>query len=231
MTHKALAGINQIIAALTDDEIEQNQADGTVLRDEQVPLLNRSISHDLLQVESVIGARGKTLLSAIAAAIDEALLAAEQARQVLDQASASNVNPAPFFLNEKTVSDILDDKGGSLPVEPALLIDQPRHSEDPSLAKANDDRPDETVDDPLHEPAPETFPSPVWPDAPLPDELGTPDELSQFEASKAHLKSMGILVSIIDPDAEILKYRVLGHVSHMLPGKVVELAMDMGMKA
>lgn len=168
MTHKALAAVDQIIAALTYEEIEQHFSDGReMVSGDQVPLLHRSISQDLLQLERAIGARGKTLLSAIAASIDEALLAAEQARQTLGQASASNVKPAPFFLNEKTVRDLLGGRDGPsftpVPIEPIDLTDQPAEPEP----------------DPIDEPAPEPVPSPDWPDAPIPDEFGTPDELSE----------------------------------------------------
>lgn len=39
------------------------------------PILQRSIANDLRQLEAVLGAKGKTNLFALAAAIDEALLA------------------------------------------------------------------------------------------------------------------------------------------------------------
>ena len=70
MTSTALAALDQVIAALTCDEIEQHPGNGaSVLRNEQVPLLHRSISHDLILIERVIGGRGKTLLSPLAVAI------------------------------------------------------------------------------------------------------------------------------------------------------------------
>lgn len=54
-----------------------------------------------------------------------------------------NLRPAPFMLNESTVSTLL---GGSqqagivqVPVLPLRLVDRPRRSEDPRLARANDD--------------------------------------------------------------------------------------------
>lgn len=54
-----------------------------------------------------------------------------------------NLRPAPFMLNESTVSALL---GGSqqagivhVPVLPLRLVDRPRRSEDPRLARANDD--------------------------------------------------------------------------------------------
>jgi hypothetical protein len=54
-----------------------------------------------------------------------------------------NLKPAPFMLNESTVSGLL---GGSqtagivsIPVLPLRLVDRPRRSEDPRLARANDD--------------------------------------------------------------------------------------------
>lgn len=67
--------IARAIAALTYDEIEQRFDDGTIRQGISVPLLQRSIANDLRQLEAVLGAKGKTNLFAIAAAIDEALLA------------------------------------------------------------------------------------------------------------------------------------------------------------
>ena len=71
--------IPRAIAALTYDEIEQHSHDpirGTVTREgNAVPLLNRSIANDLRQIEAQLGGKGKTLLFAIAEAIDEALIA------------------------------------------------------------------------------------------------------------------------------------------------------------
>lgn len=54
-----------------------------------------------------------------------------------------NLRPAPFALNESSVSGLL---GGSqkagivmVPVLPLRLVDRRRRSEDPRLAQANDD--------------------------------------------------------------------------------------------
>jgi len=93
--HKALSSIDQIIAALTYDEVERHPTGGgQITRNRQIPLLHRSISQDLIQIERGIGAKGKTLLSALAASIDEALLAAEQARKdVLKTDSSSDTFP------------------------------------------------------------------------------------------------------------------------------------------
>lgn len=70
-----MADIIRAIQALTYDEIEQRFDDGAVRQGIGVPLLQRSIANDLRQLEAVLGAKGKTNLFAIAAAIDEALLA------------------------------------------------------------------------------------------------------------------------------------------------------------
>ena len=66
--------IPRAIAALTYDHIEQHEG-GMVRTDTQVPLLQRSIANDLRQIEASLGGKGKTLLFAIAEAIDEALIA------------------------------------------------------------------------------------------------------------------------------------------------------------
>ena len=66
---------NAIIDALTCDYIERDGEDVT----ETAALLDRSISHELREIEAVMGAKGQTRLFAIAAAIDEALLAAVEA--------------------------------------------------------------------------------------------------------------------------------------------------------
>lgn len=74
-----MPNIPRAIAALTYDEIEQHSHDpirGTITREgHAVPLLQRSIGNDLRQMESALGGKGKTLLFAIAEAIDEALIA------------------------------------------------------------------------------------------------------------------------------------------------------------
>lgn len=60
--------ITRAIAALTYDEIT-DQSGNTP------PLLNRSIANCLRDIETQLGAKGRTRLHAIAVAIDEALLA------------------------------------------------------------------------------------------------------------------------------------------------------------
>lgn len=62
------------ILALTCEEIIRDGVDVTY----DVPILVRSVSHELRQIEKCLGASGKTNLHAIAAAIDEALLALEE---------------------------------------------------------------------------------------------------------------------------------------------------------
>lgn len=56
-----------------------------------------------------------------------------------------NLKPAPFDLTESVVSMALGDRPGlstrvvHVPVLPTKLVDRPRRSEEPRLAKANDD--------------------------------------------------------------------------------------------
>jgi len=70
--------ITRAIAALTYDEIEQHAHDWrgeTVLVGEQVPLLHRSIANDLVMMAKQPELFSPKLLMAIAASIDDALLA------------------------------------------------------------------------------------------------------------------------------------------------------------
>lgn len=86
MRAAVLEALDRAIAALTYDEVEhQNLTLGTVKTGNEVPLLQRSIAQDLRDMERRLGAQvvGKTLFSANAAAIDEALLAIEEARAAL----------------------------------------------------------------------------------------------------------------------------------------------------
>ena len=86
MTHPALDPLQRAIAALTYDEIQVTSVTfgiQTVMNGEEVPLLDRSIGQDLTRIDSALSGKGSTLLSAIAHAIDEALLAIEEARQLL----------------------------------------------------------------------------------------------------------------------------------------------------
>lgn len=76
--HPAAVHIEEVIQALTYDHIERIGAVGAA-----IPLLQRSIADDLRRIESQLGAKGGTLLSAIAAAIDQALLAAQQAKELV----------------------------------------------------------------------------------------------------------------------------------------------------
>lgn len=62
------------IRALNYDEVELVQ-NGQWVDGSSRPILQRSIANDLRQMETVLGAKGKTNLFALAAAIDEALLA------------------------------------------------------------------------------------------------------------------------------------------------------------
>ena len=56
-----------------------------------------------------------------------------------------NLRPAPFALTPRAVARLIgDDTSGTgtvpvLPVLPVRLVDRPRRSEDPRLARANDD--------------------------------------------------------------------------------------------
>lgn len=82
--HPALEPLARAMAALTYDEIDVIAAGmGITLSNEEVTLLDRSIGHDLIRLEAAISAKGLTLLSAIAASIDEALTSIEEARRPL----------------------------------------------------------------------------------------------------------------------------------------------------
>ena len=86
MEHPALHSLHRAVVALTQDEIEVTSITFGVtssISGEQVPLLERSIANDLMRIDSAISGKGKTLLSAIAHSIDEALIAIEEARRVL----------------------------------------------------------------------------------------------------------------------------------------------------
>lgn len=52
-----------------------------------------------------------------------------------------NLRPAPFALAPATVAALIGDTPGTgtVPVLPVRLVDRPRRSEDPRLARANDD--------------------------------------------------------------------------------------------
>jgi len=54
-----------------------------------------------------------------------------------------NLLPAPFALNEATVSGLIEGRAAPgialIPVLPLRLVDRPRRSEDPRLARANDE--------------------------------------------------------------------------------------------
>ncbi len=84
MSKAVLDAVERVIAALTYDDIERIPA-GSFARpmNEQLPLFDRSIAHDLVNAEKVISGRGKTLLGKIGESINEALLAAEEARLAL----------------------------------------------------------------------------------------------------------------------------------------------------
>lgn len=84
MSKAVLDAVERVIAALTYEHIESIPVGaGERLVNEQLPLFDRSIANDLVTAEKVIGARGKTLLGAIGESINEALLAAEEARLAL----------------------------------------------------------------------------------------------------------------------------------------------------
>lgn len=92
MTKPAIDAIDRLIAALTYEHIEHiDIASGdTIAEGEGVPLLQRSIAQDLRQIEGQLGAhaKGRTILGATADAIDEALLAAAEAKAELAGGSA-----------------------------------------------------------------------------------------------------------------------------------------------
>lgn len=222
MNEQALNALDRAIAALTCDEIEVFPAGN-------VPLLQASIGFELVQIEKSFSGRGKTLLSATAAAIDEALLAVAEARQLLAAEPSTeatqpaprkrdgvNLRGAPLFLRPSVVRGLIDGvtvatKGTkAVPVAPIRLVNMPRRSEDPRLAKANDDFAMPSPPAPAggtHEPgrvvppvkpsAPAPEPATVnqaepegWPDAPLP-EHADPD-LDRAEPNPVPLEAGGL---------------------------------------
>ena len=79
--------IRAAIAALTVDEIEiRDIRGGLIAANDAVPVLQRSIGHDLVRIERCLSPSGPTLLSATAAAIDEALLELVEALAELERA-------------------------------------------------------------------------------------------------------------------------------------------------
>ncbi len=87
MAGQALTAVERAIAALTYDEIEVHEVSRlgalSVTLNGDVPLLDRSIARDLEMFAKQPESARKKLLMANAAAIDEALLAIEEARLVL----------------------------------------------------------------------------------------------------------------------------------------------------
>jgi len=202
MSEQALHALDRATAALTCDEIECFPA-----HPGGVPLLRASIGVELVQIEKSLSGRGKTLLSATAAAIDEALLAIAEARQALTATPGAtepaaprkrgngSLRGAPLFLRPSVVRGLIDGvtaaaKGTTeVPVAPIRLVNMPRRSEDPRLAKANDDSAmplSPAAASETHEPgrvvppvkpsAPALRPATAnkaepegWPDAPLPE--------------------------------------------------------------
>ena len=202
MSEQALHALDRATAALTCDEIECYPA-----HPGGVPLLRASIGVELVQIEKSLSGRGKTLLSATAAAIDEALLAIAEARQALTvtppapapaasrKRCSGNLRGAPLFLRPSVVRGLIEGvtaatKGTTaVPVAPIRLVNVPRRSEDPRLAKANDDSAmplSPAAASEMHEPgrvvppvkpsAPSLRPATAnkaepegWPDAPLPE--------------------------------------------------------------
>lgn len=87
MSEQAVAALRRVIGALTYDYVEQVDAstDQVIAASEDVPLLDRSISGDLLRLRQGSAAGGESaLLLANATAIDEALLAAAEGLAALE---------------------------------------------------------------------------------------------------------------------------------------------------
>lgn len=91
MNNDALAALDRVIAALTYDALERTEVDAagvTVITvGEAIPLLQRSVSADLEMIARETPKHAR-LLRAIAAAIDEALLAGAEARAALQKVVA-----------------------------------------------------------------------------------------------------------------------------------------------
>lgn len=83
---EARRALTRATAALTQNMIQHVSTDGRVLAEgAEIALLERSIGNDLLHIERQMGRKcvGTTILSALAASIDEALLALEEAQAAL----------------------------------------------------------------------------------------------------------------------------------------------------
>lgn len=91
MKHPALSPLEQAIAALTNKVEVLDCATGDITEGDAVPLLQRSIAQDLLRIESALSGKGTTLLSKLAASIDEAIVLIEEARQLLGGKGDSDV--------------------------------------------------------------------------------------------------------------------------------------------
>lgn len=135
--NSVLACLDEMIAALTCAHVEQHFDDGSSREGDAVPLLERSIGHDLVRIEKSLGG-SQTLLSAIAVSIDEALLAAQSARSLIVGAQRSNVRTAPLFMQESTVRSIVQGtptkSTKSVPIL-GKLVDQPKPSAEPAQTK------------------------------------------------------------------------------------------------
>ncbi len=94
MASPALDPLARAVAALTYDHIERlDPTSGRTLAEgDAIPLLQRSIGQDLRGIEAQLGlkAKGQTLLSATAGAIDEALLAIAEAQAALGGTSGAS---------------------------------------------------------------------------------------------------------------------------------------------
>lgn len=122
----------------------------------------------------------------------------------------SNLKTAPLSLTPDVAAKLLGDQPGygkrikRVPIEPVKLVDRPRRSENPALARANDDEA-----------------------RPAPYEL----RRIRLERAIAHLKRQCILVSVVNRDAQIRTYRVSGKREPMLAEDVIAHAIAKGMEA
>jgi hypothetical protein len=85
MSQVAISALQRAVDALTCPT-ELSHPDGRVIAaGDAVPLLRRSIAHELNQIERSLGlcAKGNTYLSGFALSIDEALLAIAEAQAAL----------------------------------------------------------------------------------------------------------------------------------------------------
>jgi len=218
MSQTILANLDRAIAALTVSEYEVHGVSPQEAAREKGALLNRSVGRDLIDIERILGARGKTLLSGIGAGIDEALLELAAARAELAAAPGGNLKPAPDFLNGAVTKAVLEGTEGpetrQLPVK--RKAKKPTPAPEPKAPKAPVEEPLKKASEPRKNSAPSN---------------PAARRQAMFRGAELFLKRKGILVTVVDRAAPIRTYRVTGKREAQLLEEVVELAIAKGWDA